>query len=96
MDDRSAAAARHLIIKATMPYLAAGARASASVVLHLMKGHRVDPIMAPMWKLVTYLKGMTTTSRRFVRVAFERALPVNSPSTALAYYLKHLGGDHSS
>ena len=92
VDDRSAAAARHLIIKATMPYLAAGARASAFVVLHLMKGHRVDPIMAPMWKLISYLKGMTESSREFVKVAFEKTLQVNSPGTALAYYLRHLGG----
>ena len=92
VDDRTAAASRHLIIKTAVPYLAAGARASAFVVLRLMRGHRVDPIMAPMWILIRYLKGMSDVSRNFVVAAFHRGLEVSSPGTALAYYLRHLGG----
>ena len=40
---------RHLLLRLLMPYIARGARASTFAVLYLLKGHRLDPILAPVW-----------------------------------------------
>ena len=65
VDGRLAGHIRKHIIAGIIPYLAKGARASAMVCIHCLKGHRVDPVVALVLKLVTLLaKGGETSAYR--------------------------------
>ena len=90
IDGRLAGHIRKHIIAGVAPYLAKGARASAMVCIHCFKGHRIDPVVALVLKLVFLLaKGGQPAVHR-VLDAFHDQEVVATPFTLLARYFRML------
>ena len=88
VDGRLAGHIRKHIIAGVAPYLAKGARASAMVCIHCLKGHRIDPVVALVMKLVSLLAKGGEPSARRVLGAYHREEVVATPFSLLAHYFR--------
>ena len=90
IDGRLAGHIRKHMIAGVAPYLAKGARASAMVCIHCLKGHRIDPVVALVLKLVFLLvKGGQPAVHR-VLDAYHRQEVIGTPFSLLAHYFRML------
>ena len=88
-------AMRKDLINATHTYLTKGCRSAPAVAAHILKGHALDPLTAPMMRMLVYLElsgpfGVETVGR-----AYDSHMTPSSLASTFAANIRRLGGDYS-
>ena len=81
------------LIYATNTYLAKGCRSAPAVTAHILKGHVLDPLIAPMIKMLGYLETTGPYGIEVIQRAYDAHMPPASPASTFAANLRRLGGD---
>ena len=86
---------RKKLLQATMPYLVRGCRSAPIITTYFMKSHHVDPIIAPLMKMVKFTSEVGEPAAMAVAKAAEGRPMATSLATSLAAGLIRLGGSVS-
>ena len=81
------------LIYATATYLAKGCRSAPAVTAHVLKGHVLDPLIAPMMKMLGFLETTGPFGVEMIQRAYDAHMPPASLASTFAANLRRLGGD---
>ena len=84
--------ARLYLLQAAMRHHVRGPRASAILTVHCVKGHRADPQVAIIYKMIRLVGSASTRTLDFIQYAYDNELPPRSLNTSLAHALRRMGG----